>query len=238
MQVASRREVDRYWLTVFGHSRQDGDPMFVTPHRCSDLAGYPGIYCVLRHGQVLISAPPELVEPIRGFGVTAGTATDPTWWERRLPTWQTHGPSVHAFTDEEPGVINIPGVTILPARIDDIHDLRAKVPAGEWAEAGFAGVDVAPIWRATSSDKLTLAAANLTSFNGAPTDVGVLTHPDFPGRRLAAAVASAATHHAVRHHRLARWRALSTNIASLRLAGTLGFHRDSLQLTARPPATS
>lgn len=236
MQVRSVRRIDSYWLGVFGTAGDESREPVVTAHRCNELAGYPGVYCVLRHGQAFISAPSELVEPINGFGATATTVINPTWWRHHLPTWQTFGPSVHAFTDLEPQFVQLAAdVKIQRAPIDDLADLQAAVPAAEWAESGFAGRDIAKAWRATTGDDTTVAAANLTPFDGAPSDVGVLARPGFRGRGLAAFVAAAAVHHAVRHHRLARWRAHTTNTPSLRLADTLGFDRDCLQLAARPP---
>ena len=138
MQVASLRQIDSYWQNVFGTSGDEGGEPVVTAHRCAELAGYLGVYCVRRHGQVLISAPSELVEPINGFRPSTRTGIDPAWWRHHLPTWQTLGPSIHAFTDLEPQPIEfVADVMIQPACMDDHEDLMASVSASEWAEPGL-----------------------------------------------------------------------------------------------------
>lgn len=238
MQMASRHRIDVFWQTVFGTGDDGGEPL-VTAHRCSGLAGYPGVYCVLRNEQVLISAPADLVGHIARAGVTAMTVTDSTWWGKQLPTWRTIGPSAHTFTDEQPPrVTMVTGIQIQTTAAKDLGELRASVPAAEWAESGFAGEDAVEAWRAINGDGLTVAAANLMPFDDVPADVGVLTHPRFRGQGIALAVASTAVQHAVRHQGIARWRALTTNTRSLTLAAKLGFEQDCVQLAIRPPTQS
>lgn len=238
MQMASRHRINLFWQTVFGTEGAGGEPL-VTAHRCPELAGYPGVYCVLRNQQVLISAPADLVGHITRAGVTATTATDSTWWRNQLSTWRTVGPSIHTFTDQQPTrMTTATGIQIQTTASQDLEELRASVPDAEWAESGFAGEDVMQAWRAINSDGLTVAAANLTRFDGVPADVGVLTHPGFRGQGIAGSVAAAAVRHAVRYQGIARWRALTTNTPSLRLAAKLGFERNCLQLAIRPPTRS
>lgn len=85
------------------------------------------------------------------------------------------------------------------------------------------------------ADDQTVAAANLTPFDGMPADVGVLAHPFGRGRGFGTAVASVATSYAVQEFGIARWRALITNTASRRIARRLGFEPDCLQIALRPP---
>ena len=69
-----------------------------------------------------------------------------------------------------------------------------------------------------------LAAGNMTDFAGTPTDVGLVTHPEHRGRGLASRVAGTMLAWAAGEgHELARYRALTTNAASLRVAAKLGF---------------
>ena len=115
----------------------------------------------------------------------------------------------------------------------DVAMLRAAVGDDEWHEGGF-GEDVQDHWWVLGDG---LAAGNMTDFAGAPTDVGLVTHPRHRRRGLAERVA--------RHmlawardegHAVARYRALTTNAPSLRVAEKLGFSAFGENVAVRPPS--
>src|SRR5690606_18336048 len=112
-------------------------------------------------------------------------AVSPAWWSDRLPGWRVLGPSVHAFTDRLPGVDHTGTDVATP---EDHAHLRAAVPPEDWEEGGLAG-DVQGAW-VVRDDGRAVAAAGLTTFDGVPADVGVLTVPHARGRGLAARVAA------------------------------------------------
>jgi RimJ/RimL family protein N-acetyltransferase len=208
----------------------------ITRHRSPELSDYPGIYAILRHEKAYVSAPADLVAPIRHWNPTTARVADPDWWHRHLPDWLILGPSVHGFTDSSPAIdIQGPPVHVEPTTPDRLLDLYAEVDPAEWAESGFAGDDIALAWRASDDIGRTIAAANLTPFDGSPTDVGVLTGSTMRRHGAATAIAAVATGYAVREFGIARWRALTTNNASLRIAERLGFEPDSVQIALRPP---
>ncbi len=49
--------MDRFWAEVFGEVSGPTPDAVVVEHR-GGLAGYSGIFCVIRNGVVLVSAPP------------------------------------------------------------------------------------------------------------------------------------------------------------------------------------
>lgn len=147
-------------------------------------------------------------------------ALEPETWRALLgPRVQrVLGPSVHAYTTAEP---DITADRIEPVAPEAVDVLRSSVSVREWQESGFGGQLGAAFLMA--DDTNVLAAANLSDWGGAPTDVGVLVHPAARGRGLAATVGAAATRYAVRVYGRARWRALETNKASRAVARRLGF---------------
>lgn len=161
---------------------------------------------------------------------------DVQWWQSHLPGWLVLGPSVHSFLDQ-PDLLSVAvGETVVRyAAQQDLARLRDQVTEAEWAESGFARDDVAQAWVVTDWQDQPLAAANLTWFDDIPADVGVLAAPTARGRGLAtAAAAAAAAGYAVEHHGIARWRALTLNTNSRRIAARLGFEEACLQLAVRP----
>ncbi|WP_157683846.1 GNAT family N-acetyltransferase [Microlunatus soli] len=207
----------------------------ITRHRIPELRDSPGIYAVLRHETVHVSAPADVVASIRQWQPTTVTVTDANWWHLHLPDWEVLGPSIHGFTDASPSTSVQPTeLRIEPITPGRLRDLQSTVDRAEWGESGFAGGDVELAWRATDDAGRTVAAANLTPFDGQPADVGVLTDPGARGRGAATTVAAVATTYAVQEFGIARWRALSTNRASLRIAERLGFIADCRQIALRP----
>ena len=86
--------------------------------------------------------------------------------------------------------------------------------------------------KSTENDR-TMAASNLTPFDGVPADVGVLADPAVRGRGVATMVAATAARYAVERHGIARWRAIEVNAPSRRLAKRLGFEDNCVQLAVR-----
>jgi RimJ/RimL family protein N-acetyltransferase len=78
-----------------------------------------------------------------------------------------------------------------------------------------------------------LAAAVLNEWRGRLSDIGILTVPDARSRGLGTAVGRHAAWYAVREHGIARWRAATTNVASVRTAEALGFEPYATQLAIR-----
>lgn len=238
--VATR--VDAFWARLFptmsaagGTSATSGSDLCrVAAHRAA-LHGYPGVYCIVRDGRGWVSAPPELEPTVRSWRPARDEATSAGWWLERLPGWTFLGPSVHSFTG---GAVPVPTpratVSIGPAAPDQLARLRGLVRAEDWSEAGFERDDVGPTWVAADATGAVLAAANLTTFDGCSSDVGVVTAPGVRGQGLASSLAATAATWAVDSHGLARWRSLEANLPSRHIAAALGFEDDCTQIAVRP----
>lgn len=72
-------------------------------------------------------------------------------------------------------------------------------------------------------DDRVVAAGNMTEWRGLPTDVGVLTEPDHRGHGFAGRLVGTMVSSALPAAIVVRYRALTTNTASLAVARRLGF---------------
>lgn len=231
MDCGSRLRVERFWEGVFGPAADQGTTRVV--EHGPQLAGYDGIYAVLRHGSALVSAPSDLVERVRRWRVTPASVMDPRWWAPRLPGCSVLGPSIHSFADSPE---HLHPVSVgHPASLADVERaLAARVSVDEWAESGFGGSDVEYAWLLSDRDGQPVGASNLTPFDGMAADVGVLVTSEARGRGYGVAIAGAAVSRALELHGLARWRSLESNTASRAIAVRLGFEDDCRQLAVRP----
>jgi GNAT superfamily N-acetyltransferase len=132
------------------------------------------------------------------------------------------GPSWHGFVDGA-HFRPVEGAAGERVELDDpgLEALREACGEDEWAEAGFAHLE--GLAYGFRQDGLMVAAGNMTGYRGVPADVGVMTHPAFRGRGLARRLVSYMTAEQLPTARVVRYRALQTNLASLAVAGLLGF---------------
>lgn len=230
MRHQSRVFVDESWAALFGiepHALWSG--VTVRPHRT--LGDYAGLVVAWRGGGVHVSAPAsrssEIAESLAAQGIR--DLQTPEFWSEcaRSIGKEVIGPSTHHYLDEDPGT----SAAVVRIEAPDVLPMRRAVSAHEWEESGFD--DDAQVWFGFSADGHLVAAANLTSYAEAPRDVGVLVVPDARGHRLVDEVGRTAAAYAVSRHGLARWRARTTNRASLGAARRLGFEPWCTQLAIR-----
>lgn len=190
------------------------------------LAGYRGVYMVRLGNTVLVYVPASheagaksaLAAASPDDAFTASTCRLIAQGEGEVVL----GPSWHGFADEAHfrPVEDADGERIA---VDDpqLDELRGVCGYEEWAEAGF-GHAGGYLYGLGESGRL-VAAGNMTDYRGRPADVGVLTHPAMRGRGLARRLVSymVATH--LPAAGIVRYRALTTNHASLAVARSLGF---------------
>lgn len=235
MQEATRRSVERWWSTVLGVAAVDlWRTVTVAPHHAaSPLRDHGGWWVVWHAGGVHVSLPPG-AEPPSAEDLAAGS--DPATWrrvaeERRL---RVVGPSVHAYLDRDPLAPTAATVPVERVGAEAVSRLRRRVGAGEWQESGFGDLDpAADVCFAVRRGREVVAAANLTPYDGAPRDVGVLVSPGHRGLGLGRVVGRHAASFAVREHGLARWRARVGHHRSLAVAEHLGFEPVCTQLSLR-----
>ena len=231
MQPDTTDLVDEWWCGVLD-VEQDQLWQSVTARHHTELGDYPGWYVATRDAGVHVSAPhdadPDDLRRLESVGFEALSGVG--FWrsfadERGL---RVIGPARHAYLDEDPGSDGT------APRVDPslLGPLRASVTEDEWEESGFAsGPQV--VFGCFAGGEL-VAAANLTDFAGRACDVGLLVRPDHRGRGLGHRVGGAAASYAVSRSGLARWRATTSNRASLAIARELGFEEHAAQLALRP----
>jgi len=196
------------------------------------LAGYRGIYMARLDHSVLVYTPPTHFAAARqAISTTAPEELFTATSCLRIagPDGQeVLGPSWHGFVDgarfrAAEGAF---GEKLDPAD-HGLDELRRACGENEWAEAGFSHivdgscVD-AVVYGGREGGRL-VAAGNMTDFRGMPADVGVVTHPAFRRRGLARRLVSRMTTDQLPDVGVVRYRALHTNLASLGVAGSLGF---------------
>ena len=206
------------WAEAFGldpSSIHDEPARVVTPAPWLD--GYRGIYVLTLGGTTLISAPADRAE----LGVAIAAGRDPRDVADAIGGTFV-GPSRHAYLHRDD---HVPPARATTRRVtlDDLDPLRAAVSPNEWHEGGF-GPDTEVVWGAFVGRDV-VAGGNLTDFAGAPADVGLVTHPEHRGRGHAQRLTVDMTTWAVTKAGVdvVRYRALTTNVASLAVARRTGF---------------
>ncbi|HSV41523.1 MAG TPA: GNAT family N-acetyltransferase [Nocardioidaceae bacterium] len=232
MKAENWERVDLWVADLFGLPASMVWQPGVTVGMHAVLGDYPGIVVFGREGAIHVSLPDwagrklidELVE------VSPTDLLEPKFWAtyRRTSGHKVLGPQVHSFSDTQ---LEPPSkVERIPA--SDIAHWRDVVSRRKWEASGFAEqVEVAFAMR--SGDEIA-AAANLTSFRGVPSDVGVLTHPKYRGKGFSSRVARAAAAYAVRNHEIARYRSDVDNLRSRSVSKALDFEDYFTQLTIQP----
>ena len=220
-------EVDTYWATVF---RCPTDNLWrpgivVSPH-AEHLTGYRGVFLFSRRDACRVSAPPDLVGPLKSFlqerdvaDVLCGSTFVELFGDH---VDQVFGPNWYGYVSRgryrraaERGCREIAADDT-----DSLGALRDACGMSDWAEASF---DRVPALFGCFEDHHLVAASNLTGWRMGDDRIGVVTHPEFRGRGYGTAVASAAIERALRTTAVAEWRARSTNTASIKVALKLGF---------------
>lgn len=220
-------EVDTYWATVFQCPPEDlwRPGIVVSPH-VGHLRGYRGVFLFSRREGCRVSAPPDLVEPLRtmlrgrdALDVFRSDALSELLGGRAEqvigPNWYGYASAAEFRPVRRSGCRAIVGVD---APLIDL--LRDACGLSDWAEASF---DKAPALFGCFDHHHLVAASNLTGWRVGDDRIGVVTHPDFRGRGYGVTVASAATERALQTAAVAEWRARGTNTASINTALKLGF---------------
>lgn len=232
MRPETRDRVDAFWSGYFalppGRLHEPG--VTVTP---SD-DGWPGIVVAGDRRATHLRCPEELGRAVvEGLDhLTPSDLWQAETWTRLLGpvVAEVLGPSIHAYADDD---TDLPAADARVREVPcaDLQALAARVPPAEWSEGGFTS-EVRRAFALVEKGRI-MAAANLTDFDAMPADIGLVTDPRARGKGLGVAVAAAAVGAAIQEHRIARWRALETNLPSRAIARRLGFTDYGSNLTVR-----
>lgn len=210
--------VDHVWAKAFGlepSAIHDEPVRVVAP--APWLEAYRGVWVLTLGPTTLISTPADHI----GLGEAIAGGRDARDVARDVGGTFV-GPSQHAYVHRDD---HVPpqAPTTRRVTVEELEPLRRAVPADEWSEGGFGhGTEV--VWASFEAGEL-VAADNLTDFDGAPADIGLVTHPDHRGRGHAQRLTADMTTWAISQAGVdvVRYRALTSNAASLAVARHAGF---------------
>ncbi|MBG6138276.1 GNAT family N-acetyltransferase [Longispora fulva] len=220
--------VEEYWNRALGRDTTPG------VHLVADSRGGHGVYVLGTPGCVRVTVPTDLLTDavLAVHEIAPETLLTAEFWSEAFPDGAVLGPSQHHYltgTDQLPDHSGIRRLN--PGDHLALAELRSACPEADWEEGGFAD-EPGALFGAFDGGVL-LAAANLTNWNGQPTDVGLLTRPEARRRGLATRTAAAASAHALRLHGIARLRALVANVPSMAIARRLGYTPYGLNVYVR-----
>ncbi|MEN3272763.1 MAG: hypothetical protein V7636_1524, partial [Actinomycetota bacterium] len=227
--------VDQTWASAFG---LDPGMLHDTPARVVTpapwLADYRGIYVLQLGETLLVSAPTSH----REVATDIAAGRDPRDVARDIGGTLV-GPSQHAYLHRDDNTLPA-APTTRRVEVVDLEPLRASVPDDDWHEGGF-GPDAEVVWAAHDQDGTLVAAGNLTEFAARPADVGLVTHPAHRGRGYGRRLVADMTTWALTDGGadVVRYRALTTNHASLAVARHVGFvaYGENVAIRLPEPAT-
>jgi RimJ/RimL family protein N-acetyltransferase len=196
MRAETRAVVDEFWATLFGLTVDELHSPGTRAIEHVGLGDYQAVYILMLGRSVIVSSP-------------ADPAPELT---------RVLGPSIHTYLDAMP---NHPTEGVREAQYEQVAGLRNACGEAAWMESGFA--ERAERCFVIEEAGRIVAASNLTPWRNEPTDVGVLVDPAFTGRGLGTKVAARAAAVAVETAGICRYRALESNVPSLRIATNLGF---------------
>ena len=207
----------------------------VTSHVSPKLVGWGGTILFVRDERVLVSAPPEVLDASGGSSLAevVGSALldgglDIAVLRRHVAGDRTIiGPSRWGFVDELLPAVSAASNDTRRIELTDLAAFRDAVGEADWSEAGF-DHDPHDVFALERQGEV-VAAANLTSWRTSADDVGVCVHPDHRGTGFGERVARAAVADAIAESGVCRYRALTTNVGSLRIADRLGVVGVGLQ---------
>ena len=214
VESATRTRIDGHWSRRFGVPVPGLVPVVVAASGRHEDA----VLVLLLGDHAYVDAPLHRVAEVAELALAhdPGALLDPATWSP-LAAGPVLGPADHFWADHETPLTS--SATLLDAH--DHEELRSRVTAEEWREAGF---DRTPhVSYGVVEDDHVVAASVLTSLWGWPVDVGVLVAPQVRGRGLGTEVAAAALAAGVQQSGFAAVRVARTNAGSRAVAGRLGL---------------
>jgi hypothetical protein len=202
------------------------------------LRGYRGLYLLRLGDGCTIGAPDDIAAEVRErvTGLDVHEVYTRAGAERLAgdAAALVLGPSAHAYLDADSFVPPPPcdARRLGPRDVDIVASFRAELDPEEWHEGGFVDELDGVVWGAFEDGRL-VAMGNMTDFDGAPADVGIVTPPSARGRGVGTALCGAMIADALRVTPVIRYRALETNVASMRIAAKLGSVGDGGNIAVR-----
>ncbi len=216
--TSATERADEYWAAVFdvevGELRRPGLHTTLVDEPNS------GIYVLSIGEAVHIRAPMRLRDAVEAVASTPSpldTMRPETWRRIAGSGNEVLGPASHFLGSDDVRSMHPEAEPSLA----ELQQLSAGIAADELDESGVLepGVRRFGLWR----DGRLLAVSALSTWIGAPTDVGLLVSPRSRGHGVGREVAAIALSAAIRGSGIARWRCREDNAASMALARGFGL---------------
>lgn len=239
LSEATVSRVNAYWAEYFGCAPAtlfSGSAQII-PHG-PGLADYAGIYAHFRGGEddgrAVISLPPERLDALRAL-LPAGPAT---------PASLSAAFLAHSTAIIGPAYLGYAEAVAAPAhsaRVLDaadaaaVRELESACDGTEWEHGGSAPLDGCPLSGVFVSGRLA-ALAGYEVWGGSIAHISIITHPGFRGRGLGRSAVARLAARALSAGLVPQYRTLGSNLASVRVAESLGFCRYATSLAIRLPS--
>lgn len=233
--------VDEYWAGFFGVPREQlrpAEPLLVV--HAAGLDDYVGMYAQSFGGAApVVSLPAVLMERFGGAAarVAADGLADDGRWGRVFgdALQRVVGPAQILCADAgtlraAPGDAPVP--LLDPADGPALERLRRAVDATEWEHGGSIEVGAHPVAGVFADGEL-VTVAGYDVWGGRIAHLGVVTHPAHRGRGLGASAVQRVARAALDAGLVPQYRALASNVASLRIAAGRGFVPYAVSLAVR-----
>jgi GNAT superfamily N-acetyltransferase len=228
---------DEFWSRFFGLDVAQLQSPGVTVVAHAHLADYPGIWFFERRASVVVSAPSEWVERLRGHAdrLVQEPLPSSTLLREMLggEPARVIGPAYQGYLS--PGAfrpVRDPNVRRLGSQDEPaLLDLRSVCSVEEWEHSALSMMNE-PVFGYFLGGEL-VAAAGSDHWTREAVNPGVLSRPDQRGRGFGAAVVSALVEAAMASGKLPLYQTLTANAASVGLCERLGYRHYGTHLAVR-----
>jgi GNAT superfamily N-acetyltransferase len=221
-----------YWASHFGCSP---DELFTKPFRLlthgGELTDYDGAYALFRGDAVMASIPRDGAGTLRSLlsGLSQGCA--PGEFAAALTSVSTMvlGPAYLGYA----ATVSQPDHPVRALGFNDAAALLAlqqACSAADWESGG------SPIEHSCSGvfvDRQLVTVAGYEVWGGPIAHISIVTHPGFRNRGYGRSAVAHLAHRVLCAGLLPQFRTLESNIASIRIAESLGFHPYAVSMAVR-----
>ncbi len=220
--------VEAYWARLFAlDERELGEPgLRVVPHAA--LATYQGVWLWWHGDSTIVDVSPDRLLEAVTRAEEWSSAPPRTAAELRefmgQPRATVIGPAYHGAAEcvSATAVDGCQITEVDPVTLEGFATLADTDPQG-WRGGGLDGRREAVFGALYGGREAALCNYKIDGADGAR--IGVFTAPEFCGKGIGRAVASACAANAAERGFLALWQTLESNVPSVRLAESIGFKR-------------
>ena len=214
-------QVTGYWASHLGCPTEVlfAEPLHIITHGV-ELADYSGIFALFRGKAATVSFPPGCIESFDQL-MPAQPATPTSFADAfGASGYVVVGPAYIGYAED----IRLPAYPVRSLTLHDasaVSTLRAACAEIEW-EHGGSLVGEQPSSGVFVGDQL-VALAGYDVWAGIVAHISVITHPAFRARGFGCSAVAHVAQRALSARLIPQYRTLESNLASIRIADSLGF---------------